>query len=166
MTISPAPATPPIRTTRILLGAVAGGLVVFGVVLYGQLPDGGYPPIGVPWALGGLAVISHLLSRTIGFKLKAVPAGTPPAEAMKMALATFQTSTILRMALSEAVAIIALILSYIVLPASWMTYLIGGVLALILLTVKPGPLRPSSARPSNSSTERVASPSWATPFWD
>ena len=139
MTNAPVPAALQLKSIRVLLSAAAGGLVMFGVVVYAQFPNGGYPPIGVPWALGGLAVISHLLSRTVGFKLKAVPAGPLPAEAMEMAKAAFQSSTILRMALSEAVAIIALILTYIVLPASWMTYLIGGTLALILMWVNVWP---------------------------
>ncbi len=139
MTTDPAPVTHQLKSTRILLGSVACALVMFGVVVYAQFPNGHYPPIGVAWALGGLAVISHLLSRSVGFRLKPVPAGTLPAEAMDMAKAAFQTSTILRMALSEAVAIIALILTFIVLPASWMTYLIGGTLSLILMWVNVWP---------------------------
>jgi cytochrome c biogenesis protein CcdA len=46
---------------------------------------------------------------------------------------------VLRFALSESVAIIALVLSFVVLPATWMTYLIGGVLALILMGVNVWP---------------------------
>lgn len=139
MTIDAEPVAAPIRPTRILIGALAGGLVIFGIVLYTELPSGDYPPIWVPWALGGLAVISHLLSRRAGLKLKPVPAGTLPAEAMKTAMATFQALTILRFALSEAVAIVALVLSFVVPPQTWMTYLIGGVLALILLAVNVWP---------------------------
>ena len=139
MTNVPIPVAPPIKSTRILVSVLASALVVFGVVLYSGLPNGNYPPIWVPWALGGLAVISHLLSRTLGFNLKPVPAGTLPTEAMAMAGAAFQASTILRFALSESVAIIAIVLSFAVPPASWMTYLIGGVLALILLAVNVWP---------------------------
>jgi hypothetical protein len=139
MTTEPVPVALQLKTVRIFLSAAAGGLVMFGVVVQTQLPNSDYPPIGVAWALGGLAVISHLLSRTLGFRLRPVPAGTLPAEAMEMAKTAFHASTILRLALSEAVAIIALILTYIVLPASWMTYLIGGTLALILMGVNVWP---------------------------
>jgi hypothetical protein len=138
MTATP-PVTPPIKSTRILVGTLAGGLVMFGIMLFTVLPNGDYPPIWVPWALGGLAVLSHLLSRTFGFNLRPVPAGTPPTEAMAMALAAFQASLILRFALSEAVAIFALVLSFVVTPQTWMTYLIGGVLALILFAVNVWP---------------------------
>lgn len=139
MTNPPAPVAPPIKSLRILVGFLSASLVMFGVVLYFVLPNGDYPPIWVPWALGGLAVVSHLLSHTLGFNLKPVPAGTLPAEAMVMARAAFQASTVLRFALSELVAIVAIVLSFAVPPASWMTYLIGLVLALILLRVNVWP---------------------------
>ena len=133
------PVTPQITSLRILVGILSAGLVMFGIVLSFILANSDYPPIWVAWGLGGLAVVSHLLCRTVGFNLKAVPAGTPPAEAMAMAGAVFQASTVLRFALSESVAIIALVLSFVVLPATWMTYLIGGVLALVLMGVNVWP---------------------------
>jgi hypothetical protein len=139
MTTSPAPVAAPIKSIRVLVGTLAGGLVMFGIVLYSVLPGGDYPPLWVPWALGGLAVLSHLLSRTFGFSLEPVPAGTLPAEAMATAMAAFQASLILRFALSEAVAIIALVLSFVLTPQTWMTYVIGGVLALILFAVNVWP---------------------------
>ena len=139
MTNTPAPVAPPIRSLRILVGVLAGSLVMFGIVVYFALPSGDYPPVWVAWALGGLAVISHLLSQRVGFNLKPVPARTLPAESMAMARAAFQTSSLLRFALSESVAIIALVLSFAARPASWMTYLIGLALALILLRVNVWP---------------------------
>jgi hypothetical protein len=139
MTDTPAPVAAPIKILRMLIGFLAASLVMFGVVLYFVILNGDYPPIWVPWALGGLAVASHLLSQTIGFNLRPVPAGTLPTEAMSAARAAFQASTVLRFALSESVAIIAMVLSFAVHPASWMTYLIGLVLALILLRVNVWP---------------------------
>jgi hypothetical protein len=138
MTDTPAPVMP-LKTLHILVGVLAGSLVIFGVVLYSVLPSGDYPPIWVPWALGGLAVASHLLCQSTGFNLKPVPAGTPTDEAMAMARAAFQASTVLRFMLSESVAIVAVVLSFAVRPATWMTYLIGGVLALILIGVNVWP---------------------------
>ena len=139
MSTTPTPTTPPIKSTRILVGVLASALVMFGIVLFTILPSGEYPPIWVPWALGGLAVLSHLLSRSAGFNLTPVPAGTLPAEAMATALAAFQASLILRFALSEAVALLALVLSFVVVPQTWMTYLIGAVLALVLFAVNVWP---------------------------
>jgi hypothetical protein len=135
----PATDVPPIRSLRILVGTLAGSVVIFGIVLYSVHESGDYPPIWVAWALGGLAATSHLLSRRVGFNLKPVPAGTPPDEAMAMARVAFQASTVLRFALTEAVAIVALVLSFAVQPASWMTYLIGAVLALVLLAANVWP---------------------------
>jgi hypothetical protein len=132
-----APVAPPIRSTRFLVSTLGSAMVIFGIVLYTEIPGSGYPPLWVSVTLGALAVISHLLSRTLGFRVKPIQAGTPPAEAMATALAAFQASLILRFALSEAVAIIAMILSFMV--ATWMTYLIGGVLALILFVMNVWP---------------------------
>jgi hypothetical protein len=139
MTNTSAPGAAPIQSLRNLVVILAGGLVTLGIVLYNVIENGDYPPIWVPWALGALAVVSHLLSQTIGFNLRPVPAGTLPDEAAAMARVAFQTSSLLRFVLTESVAIIALVLSFVVLPASWMTYLIGAVLALILLGVNVWP---------------------------
>jgi len=139
MTDLPGPPVPPIRSLRVIVGTLTVSLVMFAVVLFLVLPNGHYPPIWVPWGLGGLAVLSHLLCRKVGFTIKPVPSGTLPGEAMAMALAAFRTSTIVRFALSELVAIVALTLSFAVAPATWMTYLIGLVLALILLWVNAWP---------------------------
>ena len=43
MAISPAPVTPPIKSTRILDGTLASALVMFGIVLVTVLPGGDYP---------------------------------------------------------------------------------------------------------------------------
>ena len=139
MSQPPAADATPIKSLRILVGTLASSLVIFGIVLYNTHKNGDYPPVWVAWALGGLAVASHLLSRRVGFNLKPVPAGTAPDEAMALALVAFQTSTVLRFALSEAVALVALVLSFVVLPATWMTYVIGGALALVLLVVNVWP---------------------------
>jgi F0F1-type ATP synthase membrane subunit c/vacuolar-type H+-ATPase subunit K len=130
---------PRIRSTRILVSVLAGSVVLWGVVMSFIFPSGEFPPIWVPLAFGGLAVISHLLSRTVGFRVKPIPAGTLPAEAMATALAAFQSSLILRFVFSEAVAIVALVVSFIVVPQTWVTYLIGGVLSLILFAVNVWP---------------------------
>jgi hypothetical protein len=118
---------------------MVSSLVVFGVVIYGIDKIGSYPPIWVPLTLGGLAVCSHLLSQRAGFNLKPVAAGTPLTEAMAMAVVAFQTSTICRFFFSEPVALVALSLSFAVLPASWMTYLIGAVPSLVLIGVNVWP---------------------------
>jgi hypothetical protein len=85
------------------------------------------------------AATSHLLSRRVGFNLKPVPAGTSPDEATALARATFQASTVLRFALGDSVALVALVLSFLVQPVTWMAYLIGGALALVLLAVNVWP---------------------------
>jgi F0F1-type ATP synthase membrane subunit c/vacuolar-type H+-ATPase subunit K len=138
MTLATTP-IPRIRSTRMLVSVLAGSVVLWGVVMSFIFPSSEFPPIWVPLTFGALAVISHLLSRTVGFRLKPIPAGTLPTEAMPTALAAFQSSLIIRFVLSESVAIIALVLSFIVVPQTWTTYLIGGVPSLILFAVNVWP---------------------------
>jgi hypothetical protein len=133
------PVLPPIKPLRVTVGALVSSLVVFGVVVYGIDKSGSYPPSWVFFTLGGLAVCSHLLSQRLGFNLKPIPTGTPPAEAMAMAAVAFRSSTYLRFFFSQPVALVALSLSFAVLPASWMTYLIGAVLTLVLIGVNVWP---------------------------
>lgn len=127
------PAAAPLRTTQILVGSVMVALVVITAVMSGVLATDVYPPTWVPWALGVLAVASFLLSNAIGYNVPAIAPGTPPDEAAVAGRLAFQSSLFLRLALSEAVAVIGLVLAFVVQPQTVMTVVIGTVLALALL---------------------------------
>lgn len=129
----PASATAPtLQSTKVLVGTVMAGLVVLTGVMGLVLGLDGYPPTWVAWGLGALAVIAFLLDTTVGYRVPAVAPGTPPDRAADLARAAFQTSLFRRLALSEAVAIIGLVLAFAVEPQTAMTVLIGVVLSLAL----------------------------------
>jgi F0F1-type ATP synthase membrane subunit c/vacuolar-type H+-ATPase subunit K len=122
----------PLQASKITVATVMAGLVVFTLVFSFVLGTDGYPPTWVAWALGALAVVSFLLSNAIGYNVPAIAPGTPPEEAAGTARGSFQTSMFTRLALSEAVAIIAVVLAFVVVPRTVMTVVIGVVLSLAL----------------------------------
>jgi F0F1-type ATP synthase membrane subunit c/vacuolar-type H+-ATPase subunit K len=130
---TPQPAVAPLRTTQILVGSVMAALVVITAVMAGVLPTSGYPPTWVAWALGALAVVSFLLSNAFGYTVAPIAPGTPAAEAAIAGRTAFQSSMFTRLALSEAVAVVGLVVAFVVEPQTIMTVVIGTVLALALL---------------------------------
>ncbi len=80
-----------------------------------------------------LAVAAHLVASTVGYRVPAVAAGTPPDVARGAAHAAYQQSMVLRFAVCESGAIIALVLAFALTPQTAMTYLVGAVLSLLLM---------------------------------
>lgn len=111
---------------RIIVGAMAGGLVLVslvGVILTGldETPEPLW--LGV-WAVAALAAVGAAL--TVGFR---VPALDPSDRDVEMrGRAALQTSTILRAALTEAPGILGLALSFVTM---------SGYLALLGLLAVP-----------------------------
>ena len=134
------PATP-LRALQTTVGAVMGGLVVLAVLLGGVvLGLHGYPPTWVPWVLGALAVVAHVLCTVVGYRVPAVAPTTPAREAAVAGRMAFQQSTFVRLAICEAVGVVGIALAFAVTPRTGMTVVVGVVLslALLLLHVWPG----------------------------
>lgn len=131
---------------RILAGSVLGTLAAMGVVVYVvQGPDSG--PLGTPpvWLLaaqlvGGLGL--HVTLDTVGYRVRPVPPGTPVADATRLGLRAFQTMLLVRMALSELVAIASLASAFVLGPPDGILgYLTGGVVSAGLVLVHVWPWR-------------------------
>jgi hypothetical protein len=127
------PAPAPLAQLRILAGTLMGALVLLAVVLAPALGLEGYPPVWVPTALGVLAVVVHLLVEAVGYRVPGIAAGTPEADAAATGRTAFQTSMILRFALCESVALVAMVAAFVVEPRTGMTYVVGGTLSLLLM---------------------------------
>lgn len=128
------PATPaPIAQLRILATALISAVVMFGLVAFFVLGADGYPPVWVAAALGALAVGAHVAVEAVGYRVPALARGTDGDEAAAAGLAAYRSSMMVRFALCEAVAIIALAASFVVEPQTAKTYLVGGTLSLLLL---------------------------------
>jgi hypothetical protein len=127
--------TPPAPVTqlRTLVGTLMGGLVLFGVVAFLAVGAEGYPPTWAAAVLGALAVVAHLTTEAVGYRTAAVAPGTSPQEAAAAGLAAYRTTLMLRFAICEAVAIVALAATFVLEPQTAMTYLVGGTLSLALL---------------------------------
>ena len=131
----------PLRALQTTVGAVMGGLVVLAVVFGGfVLGLHGYPPTWVPWLLGALAVVAHVLCTLVGYRVPAVAPATTPQEAAVAGRTALQQSTFVRLAICEAVGVVGIVLAFAVTPRTGMTVVIGVVLslALLLLHVWPG----------------------------
>lgn len=141
MTIPATTPGTPLRALQTTVGAVMGGLVVLTVV-FGGLVLGlhDYPPTWVPWLLGALAVLAHVLCTAVGYRVPAVAPAAPAPEAAASGRMAFQQSTFVRLAICEAVGVVSIALAFAVTPRTGMTVVIGVVLslALLLLHVWPG----------------------------
>src|SRR5690349_1024422 len=120
---STSPPTPaPLAQLRILAGTLMSALLIMAVVLTPVLGLDGYPPVWVPVALGVMALVVHLLVQAVGYRVPAIAPTASPDEAAGTGRAAFQTSMVLRFALSESVAMVALIAAFVVEPRTAMTY--------------------------------------------
>ncbi|HET6693387.1 MAG TPA: hypothetical protein VFG97_03720 [Pedococcus sp.] len=128
------PATPaPIAQLRTLASALISAVVMFGLVAFFVLGADGYPPVWVAAVLGAIAVGAHVAVEAVGYRVPALPPVARGEEAAAAGLAAYRSSMMLRFALCEAVAIIALVASFVVEPQTAKTYLVGGTLSLALL---------------------------------
>lgn len=128
------PTTPvPLAQMRTLVATLMGGLVLFGVVAFLAAGADGYPPTWAAAGLGVLAVVAHVTVEAIGYRVPAVAPGTPPEDAAAAGLAAYRSTLMLRFALCEAVAMVALVGTFALEPQTGMTYLVGGTFALALL---------------------------------
>ena len=123
----------PLAQMRILVAAIMGGLVMLGVVTFLAVGADGYPPTWAAAGLGALAVVAHLTVEAVGYRVPAVAPGTRPEDGAAAGLAAYRSALVLRFALCEAVAIIALIGTFVLEPQTAMTYPVGGTFALALL---------------------------------
>lgn len=129
---SPAPPAP-MAQLRALAMALTSGVVMFGVVAFAVLDSAAYPPVWVAAGLGGIALAAHLAVEAVGYRAPALAPGLRPEEAADAGVAAYRSSMLLRFALCEAVAIIALVGTFAVEPQTAKTYLVGGTLSLLLL---------------------------------
>ncbi|EGD43854.1 hypothetical protein ACWZJV_04105 [Nocardioides sp. WG-D5] len=129
--------TPALRSVQMLALAFMSMIVVLGLVVYLSLPDA---DLALPstYVIGGqvvAGVVVALILSTIGFRVAPVTPGTAPEKAKGEALQKHQMSMILRLVLSELVALVSLALAFILTEGQVMTYVIGGVISLALMAL-------------------------------
>ncbi|MGH3354049.1 MAG: hypothetical protein ACRDPS_25530 [Nocardioides sp.] len=123
------------RTAQMMALAFMTMVVGLGVVVALSIPD---PDLQLPsaYVIGGqvaAGVIMALLCSTVGFGAAPVTPGTLPEKATNEGLQKHQTSMILRLVLSEVVALASLALAFVLTEGQLLTYVIGAVITLALM---------------------------------
>jgi hypothetical protein len=124
-----------ILTLRMLASSMIGAVVLIGLAMWFVL-SGNEDPFAVPesWALlvvlaEGAAVL--VLVTVAGYNAPAVP---PGAERTSY-VARFQASMMLRLALGESTALIALALAFVVPEGGYLLFLLGALLSLVTMGI-------------------------------
>ncbi|MEO8888552.1 MAG: hypothetical protein ABI301_06010 [Jatrophihabitantaceae bacterium] len=143
--MSPQSTSAPIASARTLVASLMAALVVIGLVLSFVVTSGARRPgetmpvwpYGAVLAVGALAALLILVA---GYRVSPVPPGLDAAEARKSGVAAFMQSTMIRLALSESVAFVSIVLMFSARPRSVQIYYLGGAATLVLMAyhVWPG----------------------------
>lgn len=123
------------RTAQMMALAFMTMVVGLGVIVALSIP-GADLQLPSAYVIGGqvaAGVVMAVLCSAIGFRAVPVTPGTPPEKATSEGLQKHQTSMILRLVLSEVVALVSLTLAFVLTEGQLMTYLIGGGISLVLM---------------------------------
>lgn len=137
------------RQLRTIAGAVTAVPVLLGIVIF-VVQGSSNGPGELSWlAIGGslaAAAIAWLLCEQIGYRLVPLAADRVDRDVQKQALQRFQASMMIRMALAEVPALVALALTFVQSPVNVVNYLPGGLAALALISLHVQPTRTAVAR--------------------
>ena len=151
LSVMPTAAVSPLRSYRILSAALMGAPVVIGIALLFTVnshrsdrngdPVHTHAPSGWMYvAIVALGLVAAGLVQVFGYRIPALAPTLTPAEARTAALRTYQQSMILRFALSESVAIIAIALVFSYDSNTILPYVVAAAIAELLMAyhVWPG----------------------------
>ena len=155
MSESPAPSSSPSDPTRPVPSSAVGtlrtvqmvsGMVGIGALMLSAVRIAVDPAAPMPsWAAVAVVLVvlvgSAVLVRRFGYTVPALPDGLPRENAEATSLRYFTSTTILRAAFAEAPVLVAVAVSFVFTPHSWLTLLIAlpGGLALFWLHAWPSP---------------------------
>ena len=125
-------------SARILSGSLMAALVFFGFALFFVLGADDTPPLWVPLAQVAAGVAVHVLLETVGYRIPPLDTDLSDADAQQAARGRWQTSMMLRFALSEVIALLSLAAAFVLDGGVW-TYLGGAVVSLALMAVHVWP---------------------------
>lgn len=123
------------RTAQMMALAFMTMVVGLGVIVALSIPDADLK-LPSAYVIGGqvaAGVIIAVLCSAVGFRAAPVTPGTAPEKATSEGLQKHQTSMILRLVLSEVVALVSLALAFVLTEGQLMTYVIGGAISLVLM---------------------------------
>ena len=114
------------------------GLVLIGFALFFVLGTKDTPPLWLVLAQLAAGAGVHVLLESIGYRARPLDPQLSDADAEQAAAAAWQSSMMLRFALSEAIAILSLVAAF-VLEGGIVAYAVGAVVSLALMAVHVWP---------------------------
>ena len=120
--------TVPTPQQRILAVSLMGGIVLIGLALAAVLPLDEAPPTWVTIGLVAAGVAVHVGLDAFGYR----PTSADP-------VAAYQAGMILRSAFSEAIAIVAAGLAFVLPEGGFATYAVGAGVAIALMAIHVWP---------------------------
>ena len=145
-----------LATLRTLARTFMGGLVLIGIALTFVLGGDGLGDVPPLWILGAQLVVAagtHGVLEAVGYRTPAIAPGKDRETAMTTTRTALQSGVILRLALSEAVAVASIAVALIVEEGGFVVYVVGGLLGLALMAVHGYPSARVLAR-TRASLER------------
>ncbi len=115
-----------------------GALVAIGVVMVFVLGTDSTPPTWVPLVQVGAGLAIHLVVETVGYRLPPLDPSMDDDAAASAARLRWQSSMMLRFALSEVLAIGSLAAAFVIDGGVW-TYVGGALVSLALMAVHVWP---------------------------
>lgn len=131
MTTPGTTATSPLQPLQMIAASFIGMIPMLGIVMVLVAGLEEYLSPVVAGALFLLNVLAFGLAEVIGYRTPAIRPGTSPEEARRSGLAALQSSTMLRLAITDAPAILSLVAAFVLMPTSAWTYLVGAFWALL-----------------------------------
>ena len=134
---TPTTALGPLTSLRMVVGTMMWALIIIGVAFFFVVP---IAPPAHAWSWAVIAVVAGaaaMAMMTVGFNVQPLPPGLSPVETGQRSLMALRTSTIVRAALGEVTAIVAVALS--VIEGSWLLLAAGLAVSLLLMGVLAWP---------------------------
>lgn len=125
-------------SVRSIAFAMAGTPVFLGIVLlmtFTAEERFAAPPTWLVLAQLVAAVAIFILCQTRFSQPPAIPRGTEEDAANNHALAAYQSTFFLRVAVCEALPMVSVAAAFVAVPTSWLSYATGGFLGLILIVL-------------------------------
>lgn len=131
------PNTAAIQTLKILVGSVVGALFLMAVALSFVLGFGA-PPLWAVVVLLALGVLAHLVMESRGYRAAPVPLSLDRDAARAAGMAAFRSTLVMRLAISESVAFIGLVLAFAA-GKTVLIYDVGAAVTVLLMALHVWP---------------------------
>lgn len=131
-----------LQQLRTVVGAMTGTLVVLGVVAWfavGAEDAATAPPMWLVVAQLVVGVVVFAMCETVGYRTPAIAPGASPEEARRTSQQALTSSTFVRAALCESIALVSLAVAFVIPHGGVLGYAVGAAVSIALLLVHAWP---------------------------